>query len=89
MPGTMNQEKRPHQWTLLTQMGDDGFMKTFVVTGMTCANCVRHVTEAVDRVAGVETVNVDLEAGTATVQGDPDSAAVIAAIVAAGYQAAE
>lgn len=62
-------------------------MKTFVVTGMTCANCVRHVTDAVTNVAGVDSVIVDLQAGTATVQGDPETSAVIAAIVDAGYQA--
>jgi copper chaperone CopZ len=56
---------------------------------MTCANCVRHVTEAVETVSGVNSVSVDLDAGTAQIQGDPDSAAVIAAIVAAGYQATE
>ncbi len=68
-------------------MGKDGLMKTFVVTGMTCANCVRHVTQAVTHVDGVESVIVDLEAGTAVVQGDPEASVVIAAIVEAGYQA--
>jgi copper chaperone CopZ len=68
-------------------MGKDGLMKTFVVTGMTCANCVRHVTQAVTNVGGVESVIVDLEAGTAIVQGDPEACVVISAIVEAGYQA--
>ena len=68
-------------------MSKDGLMKTFLVTGMTCANCVRHVTQAVTSVAGVESVTVDLEAGTATVQGNPDASVVIAAIVDAGYLA--
>jgi len=68
-------------------MRDDGFMKTFSVTGMTCANCVRHVTEAVASVNGVESVTVDLEAGTATVIGEPEDALVLAAVEAAGYQA--
>ncbi|MEI7453241.1 MAG: heavy metal-associated domain-containing protein [Actinomycetes bacterium] len=62
-------------------------MKTFVVTGMTCANCVRHVTQAVTDVDGVESVIVDLEAGTAIVQGNPEASVVIAAIIEAGYQA--
>jgi len=68
-------------------MGKDGLMKTFVVTRMTCANCVRHVTQAVTDVDGVESVIVDLEAGTAFVQGNPEASVVIAAIVEAGYQA--
>ena len=62
-------------------------MTTFKVSGMTCANCVRHVTEAVNSVAGVTSVDVNLDAATANVEGSADSAAVIAAIVAAGYEA--
>ena len=62
-------------------------MTTFKVSGMTCANCVRHVTEAVNSVAGVISVDVNLDAATANVEGSADSAAVIAAIVAAGYEA--
>ena len=83
----MNQQERSHKWTLLRWMRKDGLMKTFLVTGMTCAKCVRHVTQAVTSVAGVESVTVDLEAGTATVQGNPDASVVIAAIVDAGYLA--
>ena len=62
-------------------------MTTFKVSGMTCANCVRHVTEAENSVAGVISVDVNLDAATANVEGSADSAAVIAAIVAAGYEA--
>ncbi|MDD2818877.1 MAG: heavy metal-associated domain-containing protein [Candidatus Nanopelagicales bacterium] len=62
-------------------------MTTLKVSGMTCTNCVRHVTEAVNSVAGVTSVDVNLDAATATVEGSPDSAALIAAIVAAGYEA--
>ena len=62
-------------------------MTTFKVSGMTCANCVRHVTEAVNSVPGVASVDVNLDKAIATVEGSPDSAAVIAAIVAAGYEA--
>ena len=68
-------------------MGKDGVMKASIVTGMTCANCVRHVAEAVTSVAGVDIVIVDLEAGTAIVQGNPEACVVISAIVDAGYQA--
>lgn len=85
----MNQKERPHKWTIPKSISDDVLMKTFVVTEMTCANCVRHVTEAVEIVAGVDRVVVDLATGTVQIQGDPDSAAVISAIVAAGYQATE
>lgn len=33
------------------------------VTGMTCQNCVRHVTEAVTSLPGVRSVDVNLESG--------------------------
>jgi copper chaperone CopZ len=62
-------------------------MKIFHVTGMTCANCVRHVTEAVTSVPGVDSVDVNLDEAKASVQGSADTEAVIAAIVAVGYQA--
>ena len=32
------------------------------ITGMTCANCARHVTEAIQSMPGVRTVTVRLEA---------------------------
>jgi copper chaperone len=88
MPGPMNEKKCLHSWTLTPGLREDRDMTTFNVTGMTCANCVRHVTEAVTSVTGVDSVEVNLEAGTASVQGSTDTEAVIAAIVAAGYQAA-
>ena len=36
---------------------------TLGVTGMTCGNCVAHVTKDVSAVAGVEDVSVELHAG--------------------------
>ncbi len=35
--------------------------KTLSIEGMTCHNCVRHVTEALEGVDGVSDVNVNLE----------------------------
>lgn len=57
------------------------------VDGMTCQNCVRHVTEAITEVTGVSSVTVDLDSATATVDtdGNLDLAAVTAAIEDAGY----
>jgi len=60
---------------------------TFTVTGMTCDNCVHHVTEAVKGVAGVSDAQVSLIGKSATVQGDFDASAVIAAIEEEGYDA--
>ena len=57
------------------------------VDGMTCQNCVRHVTEAIAEVAGVSSVTVDLDSATASVDTDGalDLAAVTAAVEDAGY----
>jgi len=59
------------------------------VSGMTCDHCVRHVTEAISKVAGVESVVVKLAEGIAIIEsGDSlDLHAVKEAVVAAGYSA--
>lgn len=62
-------------------------MRTYAISGMTCANCVRHVTEAIASVAGVTSVVVDLDAAQARVEGAVDDAQVVAAVDAAGYTA--
>ena len=61
---------------------------TFTVTGMTCDNCVHHVTEAIKNVAGVKETNVTLATNSAKVAGDFDEAAIIAAVEEEGYVAA-
>lgn len=58
------------------------------VEGMSCMHCVKAVTEALAAVPGVQGVpRVSLERGTAAVEGAPDTAALIEAVKAAGYQA--
>jgi copper chaperone CopZ len=59
------------------------------VSGMTCNNCVRHVREALEQVAGVGEVAVDLGTGRATVKhrGATALASLIAAVDDAGYEA--
>jgi copper chaperone CopZ len=59
------------------------------VTGMTCGNCVRHVTAALQGVAGVVSARVRLP-GEAWVEAGPDVApeALVAAVRQAGYDAA-
>ncbi len=61
------------------------------VTGMTCANCARHVTEAIQSVPGVRTATVRLEASQASVRwavgAEPNAPAVIHAVEEAGYRA--
>ena len=61
---------------------------TLQIKGMMCAHCVKHVTEALLGVAGVERAEVSLEHGTAVVDGlrlDPN--ALTAAVTEAGYEA--
>ena len=55
------------------------------VKEMTCDNCIKHVTDAQNAVAGGEGVEVNLEKGKVSVKGNPDSPALVAALDAAGY----
>lgn len=59
------------------------------VSGMTCDHCVRHVTDAISKVAGVNSVNVKLTEGIAIIESDAslDMQVVRDAVVAAGYSA--
>ncbi len=60
------------------------------VGGMTCGNCARHVTEAIQGVPEVASATVQLDAGRATVrwQSQPNLPAVLDAIKQAGFDAA-
>jgi copper chaperone len=63
-------------------------MTKLKIEGMTCHHCVKAVTEALGQVQGVDTVvEVSLEQGEAVVSGNPDAAALIAAVAEAGYEA--
>lgn len=58
------------------------------VTGMTCGHCESAVKKALEQVSGVErVVSVDRTKEEAVVEGDPDPALLVAAIVEEGYQA--
>jgi copper chaperone CopZ len=58
------------------------------VRGMTCANCVRHVDQAVRSVAGVRDVNIDLASGRVRIRhAGADLQNIAAAIDDAGYEA--
>jgi copper chaperone len=63
--------------------------QTYTVRGMSCGHCVAAVSIEVEGVAGVETVDVELETGQVTVRGRGlDDGAVRAAIEEAGYEVA-
>jgi Cu+-exporting ATPase len=61
------------------------------VTGMTCANCARHVTDALQGVPGVDSADVSLQEGRAHVRWHAGSGVKVAglldAVTAAGYEA--
>jgi copper chaperone len=60
-----------------------------VVEGMTCHACIRHVTQALKDVDGVEKVEVRLKEGVALVRHDATEATIgqmIEALREAGYE---
>lgn len=61
--------------------------KTIRIEGMSCAHCTARVTKALEGLAGVTAVNVDLSQNIATVEADPSvtDAVIIEAIDDAGY----
>lgn len=63
---------------------------TVSISGMTCGHCAASVTEEIEAIAGVDSVDIDLNAGgtsTATITsvGDLDEAEVSEAVAEAGY----
>jgi copper ion binding protein len=60
----------------------------FSVPGMTCDHCVAAVRAEIQRLPGVQSVDIDLESRAVVVTGtDVDGEAVAAAIDEAGYEA--
>lgn len=57
------------------------------IEGMSCNNCVRHVTEALKKVGGVEKVEVSLQEGRAAVIGTAPAEKLIEAVQEEGYTA--
>jgi copper chaperone CopZ len=62
---------------------------TYSVPDVSCDHCRSAITNEVGPLPGVESVEVDLEAKTVTVTGEPlDEQAIVAAIDEAGYEVA-
>ena len=60
---------------------------TYTVPGISCNHCKHAIEGEVSRVRGVASVEVDVDAKTVTVVGEPlDEPAVVAAIDEAGYE---
>lgn len=62
---------------------------TYAVPGISCGHCKTAIEGEVTKVAGVEVVEVDIDAKTVTVSGVADDADVRAAIDEAGYDVAD
>lgn len=63
--------------------------KVLKIEGMSCDHCKKAVAEALQGIAGVKSVEVDLEAGKATVSYDPAQASeevMRRAVEEAGYE---
>lgn len=60
--------------------------KTLKIEGMMCEGCVKSVKEALEKVPGITSVDVNLKKGTAVVQGDVDDETLIKAVVDAGFR---
>ncbi len=69
--------------------GDMGMKKTLKVEGMMCAHCVKHVKDALEKVEGVKSADVDLKKKRAVVELAAEVAdeALVAAVAEAGYEA--
>jgi copper chaperone len=61
---------------------------TYHVNGMSCEHCVNAVSQELERLDGVRTVDVDLASGVITVSSETplDDALVRAAVDEAGYE---
>lgn len=69
------------------EQGDLKMEKVLTIEGMMCAHCQGRVKNALEAVAGVTDVKVNLEAGTAMVQGEMvEDEALKSAVESAGYK---
>ena len=65
---------------------------TLKVTGMTCGHCVRSVTDAIGGLEGVQSADVQLQTGRATVVFDEAKVSprdLVSAVMEEGYTAEE
>ncbi|MCD2200708.1 MULTISPECIES: heavy-metal-associated domain-containing protein [unclassified Halobacterium] len=60
---------------------------TITVEGMTCGHCEQTVEEALEEVFGVTSVTVDRESEQASIDGEAEVTALVAAVEDAGYTA--
>src|SRR5579872_488668 len=89
MAGTTGISEEPSIET--SKVSTSQSLTRLAIDGMTCGNCARHVTEALQGVDGVRSAVVSLDANQATVRWNtgvhPDTQAVIVAVQKAGFEA--
>ncbi len=73
-----------HNHIQLTEM-----TKKYNIKGMNCPHCQAAVTKAIAGVSGVTQVDVNLQTGVATVEGDHNAADLVNAVRNAGFDVAE
>lgn len=64
-------------------------MTTIAIKGMSCPHCVAATTKALNDIAGISNVTVDLEQKQASYDGDVDTTVVKDAIVKIGFEVIE
>lgn len=60
---------------------------TITVEGMSCEHCEQTIENSLRSVAGVSDARANRETETATIEGDPNSTALVRAVEDAGYTA--
>ena len=62
---------------------------SIVVKGMNCNHCKSNVDAAIQKVAGVESVEIDLASGRTVIHGSPNKEDVVKAVEALGFSVVE
>lgn len=62
--------------------------RTYSVPGVSCGHCKSAIEGEVGQLDGIQTVDVDIEKKTVTVEGEASDEAIAAAIDEAGYEVA-
>lgn len=62
---------------------------SITVKGMNCNHCRSNVEAAIQKIAGVESVEIDLASGSTVIHGNPDKEDVIKAVEALGFTVVE
>lgn len=61
-------------------------MAKVIIKGMSCQHCVASVKEALEKIPGIENVEVNLDKGEADYQGQAPAETVTAAITKIGFE---